>query len=90
MSGENSYFSRFFVKFVEVSAAGLASAICAYLLAHFGGLLPAPAPATAVQVGPVPARPLRAAAPSQARPLSSALRRSGIPTLPSRNPRLRA
>ena len=46
MSGENSYFSRFFVKFVEVSAAGLASAICAYLLAHFGGLLPAPAPAT--------------------------------------------
>jgi hypothetical protein len=52
MSGENSYFSRFFVKFVEVGAAGLASAICAYLLAHFGGLLPAPAPATAVQVGP--------------------------------------
>jgi hypothetical protein len=52
MSGENSYFSRFFVKFVEVSAAGLASAICAYLLAHFGGLLLAPAPATAVQVGP--------------------------------------
>jgi hypothetical protein len=52
MSGENSYFSRFFVKFIEVGAAGLASAICAYLLAHFGGLLPAPAPATAVQVGP--------------------------------------
>src|SRR5262245_36204988 len=52
MSGESSYFSRFFVKFVEVSAAGLASAICAYLLAHFGGLLPAPSPATAVQVGP--------------------------------------
>lgn len=51
MSGENSYFSRFFVKFVEVSAAGLASAICAYLLAHFGGLLPPQAPATAVQVG---------------------------------------
>jgi len=42
----------FGVKFVEVSAAGLASAICAYLLAHFGGLLPAPAPATAVQAGP--------------------------------------
>ena len=52
MSGENSYFSRFFMKFIEVGAAGLASAICAYLLAHFGGLLPAPAPATAVQVGP--------------------------------------
>ena len=58
MSGENSYLSRFFVKFVEVSAAGLATAISAYALAHFGGLLsssptPASAPAqTAVQVGP--------------------------------------
>src|SRR5258705_17644 len=58
MSGENSYFSRFFVKFVEVSAAGLATAISAYALAHFGGLLsssptPASAPAqTAIQVGP--------------------------------------
>src|SRR5262244_3294302 len=59
MSGENSYLSRFFVKFVEVSAAGLATAISAYALAHFGGFLsssptPASAPAaqTAVQVGP--------------------------------------
>src|SRR5260370_34003895 len=58
MSGEVSYFSRFFVKFVEIIAAGLASAISAYLLAHFGGLLlssptPASAPTlTAVQVGP--------------------------------------
>src|SRR6202048_5207093 len=51
MSGEVSYFSRFFAKFVEIIAAGLASAICAYLLAHFGGVLltsatPAPAPVT--------------------------------------------
>jgi len=58
MSGEASYFSRFFVKFVEIVAAGLASAVSAYLLAHFGGLLlssptPASAPApTAVQLGP--------------------------------------
>ena len=58
MSSENSYLSRFFVKFVEVSAAGLATAISAYALAHFGGLLsssptPASAPAqTAVQVSP--------------------------------------
>ena len=58
MSSEVSYLSRFFVKFVEVIAAGVATAISAYLLAHFGGLLPpsptsvsAPAP-TAVQVGP--------------------------------------
>src|ERR1700738_2269478 len=51
MSGEVSFFSRFFAKFVEIIAAGLASAICAYLLAHFGGVLltsatPAPAPVT--------------------------------------------
>jgi hypothetical protein len=57
MSGEVSYFSRFFVKFVEIIAAGLASAISAYLLAYFGGFLSSPTPAsapvpTAVQVGP--------------------------------------
>ena len=51
MSGEVSYCSRFFAKFVEIIAAGLASAISAYLLAHFGGVLlsyptPAPAPVT--------------------------------------------
>jgi hypothetical protein len=57
MSGEVSYFSRFFGKFVEIIAAGLASAICAYLLAHFGGLLSSPTPAfapeSAVIQGPI-------------------------------------
>ena len=58
MSGENSCFSRFLVKFVEVSAAGLATAISAYALAHLGGLLSSSptspsAPATAVQVSPI-------------------------------------
>ena len=57
MSGENSCFSRFLVKFIEVSAAGLATAISAYALAHLGGLLPSSptptsAPAIAVQVSP--------------------------------------
>ena len=57
MSGEVSYFSRFFVKFVEIIAAGFATAMCAYLLAHFGGLLSPPTPASApalthVQVDP--------------------------------------
>ena len=56
MSGEVSHFSRFFVKFVEIIAAGLASAISAYLLAHFGGLLssstPTSPPALTAQVGP--------------------------------------
>ena len=74
MSGEVSYFSRFFVKFVEMIAAGVASAICAYLLAHFGGvLLSSPTPASA-PVAPIasevaesrraqPAPPAVAAAP---------------------------
>jgi hypothetical protein len=63
MSGEVSYFSRFFAKFVEIIGAGLASAVCAYMLAHFGGLLsssptPASAPAlTAIQLGPTPSEP---------------------------------
>jgi hypothetical protein len=57
MSDEVSYFSRFFVKFVEIIAAGLASAISAYLLAHFAGLLSSPTPPsppalTARQVSP--------------------------------------
>ena len=55
MSGEASYFSRFFVKFVEIIAAGLASAISAYMLAYFGGLLsstPASSPTATAQVGP--------------------------------------
>ena len=75
MSGEVSYFSRFFVKFVEIIAAGVASAICAYLLAHFGGvLLSSPTPASASPVAPIasevaesrraqPAPPAVAAAP---------------------------
>jgi hypothetical protein len=74
MSGEVSYFSHFFVKFVEIIAAGLASAISAYLLAHF---VSSPTPAspptvTAVQVAPnssgvaaQPAPPAAAAAASE-------------------------
>ena len=73
MSGDVSYFSRFFGKFLEILAAGLASAICAYLLAHFGGLLSSPTPASAptseaVQVGTTsgvagqPTQPVAAAA----------------------------
>ena len=47
MSGEVSYCSRFFAKFVEIIGAGLASAITAYLLAHFGGGLLYATPASA-------------------------------------------
>lgn len=49
------YFSRFVVKFVEIIAAGLATAVSGYLIAHLSGAFssPAPAPAAAViQVAP--------------------------------------
>jgi hypothetical protein len=81
MSGGVFYFSRFFGKFLEIIAAGLASAICAYLLAHFGGLLSPPTPASApesavIQVGPIvsgvagqPTPPVAAAAADEHPPI---------------------
>jgi hypothetical protein len=53
-SDNGSYASRFFVKFVEIIAAGLATALSGYLIAHLSGALssPAPAPVTAVSAGP--------------------------------------
>ena len=62
MSGENSCFWRFLVKFTEVCAAGIATAISAYALAHLGGLFsssptPTSAPATTVQVSPIASEP---------------------------------
>jgi len=49
-----SYFSRFFLKFVEIIAAGLATAASGYLIAHLTGVLssPGPAPAAVNQVAP--------------------------------------
>jgi hypothetical protein len=47
------YLSRFFLKFAEIIAAGLATAVSGYLIAHLSGALSSPAPATAViQVSP--------------------------------------
>jgi hypothetical protein len=51
VSGEVSWFSRFFGKFTEVIAIGLATAASGYLVAHLGGLLSSPAP-TAIQIAP--------------------------------------
>ncbi len=42
---EDSYLSRFFTKFVEIVAGGLATAMCAYLIAHVGGPLSSATPA---------------------------------------------
>jgi hypothetical protein len=49
------YFSRFVVKFIEILAAGLATAVSGYLIAHLAGALSSSTPAavgTAVQVAP--------------------------------------
>ena len=47
MLPEASYLSRFFTKFVEIIAGGLATAMCAYLIAHLGGPMPPAMPAPA-------------------------------------------
>ena len=65
-----SYFSRFFLKFVEIIAAGLATAASGYLIAHLTGVLssPGPAPAAVIQVAPsasaVSSPPAQAIAPN--------------------------
>ena len=50
MSGDVSVLSRFLVKFVEIIAAGLATAVSGYLIAYLSGALssPVPEPARAV------------------------------------------
>jgi hypothetical protein len=49
-----SYFSRFLLKFVEIIAAGLATAASGYLIAHLSGVLSSPPPAPATAVFPAP------------------------------------
>ena len=48
-----SYFSRFVLKFVEIIAAGLATAVSGYLIAHLTGVLSSPVPAPGAAVSPV-------------------------------------
>ncbi len=49
MTTEGSGLSRFTVKFLEVFAAGLATAVSGYLIAHFTGFLAAVTPVAAVK-----------------------------------------
>jgi translation initiation factor IF-2 len=55
VADEASYFSRFTLKFAEIMAAGIATAVSGYLIAHLGGFLsttaPAPTPA-AIEAAP--------------------------------------
>jgi hypothetical protein len=68
---EASYLSRFFAKFTEIIAAGLATAMCAYLISYLGvgGPPPhvTPAPA-AVSVAPTAAGEVAASLPAQPAP----------------------
>ena len=48
VADEVSYFSRFTVKFVEIVAAGMATAVSGYLIAHLGGFWSSPTPAPVV------------------------------------------
>jgi hypothetical protein len=73
---EGYYLSRFFVKFVEILAAGLATAMCGYLIAYLGSPLPpatpvpvvvSAAPSAGEAVGRLPAQPAPAVADVQQR-----------------------
>ena len=48
VADEVSYFSRFTVKFVEIVAAGMATAVSGYLIAHLGGFWSSPTPVPVV------------------------------------------
>src|SRR5262249_10461894 len=68
-SEDASYFSRFLLKFVDIIAAGLATAVSGYLIAHLTGVLssPAPSPAPAAMQGAPSAlapAPVQAVSPS--------------------------
>lgn len=66
MSGDVSVLSRFMIKFVEIIAAGLATAASGYLIAHLTGALSSPAslPAQAViQAAPIASPPAQSPSP---------------------------
>jgi hypothetical protein len=68
-SAEASYFSRFLVKFIEIIAAGLATAASGYLIAHLSGAFSSPAPAPAAVVNQaVPSAGMLSSSPLQPNP----------------------
>ena len=64
VSAEVSYFSRFWVKFIEMIAAGLAAAVSGYLIAHLSGALSSPAPTPAASEHQRAVQPTAAAEPA--------------------------
>jgi hypothetical protein len=69
VSAETSYFSRFLVKFIEIIAAGLATAVSGYLIAHLSGAFSSPPPAPAAVVNQaVPSAGMLSSLPLQPNP----------------------
>jgi hypothetical protein len=68
MSDNASVLSRFLVKFAEIIAAGLATAVSGYLIAHLSGVLSSPVPAPASSPVPAPARAVIEAVPNASPP----------------------
>jgi len=71
-----SYFSRFVVKFLEIFAAGLATAVSGYLIAHLSGAYSSSAPVSAPQpVGTIiqaaPAATVSGGPPAQPTPVAA-------------------
>jgi hypothetical protein len=61
---DGSYLSRFLLKFVEIIAAGVATAVSGYLIAHLSGVLSSPAPTGAAIQG-APAANVQSSLPAQ-------------------------
>jgi hypothetical protein len=72
VSDRGSYFSRFVIKFLEIFAAGLATAVSGYLIAQLSGAFPSSAP---VPVGTViqttPSGTVSGSLPAQPAPVSA-------------------
>ena len=68
MPGEPSFLSRFTLRFVEIVAAGVATAVSGYIVAHLSGYFPGQAAPAAVQVPALQAAPSVNAAAQPATP----------------------
>jgi len=66
VAGEPSYFSRFTVKFVEIMAVGLATAVSGYMVAHLGGFFSSTTPPAVQAVPSAATGPAKPPAPAPA------------------------
>jgi hypothetical protein len=85
MSGDVSVLSRFMVKFVEIIAAGLATAASGYLIAHLSGALSSPAslPAQSViQAAPIAGPPAQSSSPISSDLSEQHTKQEAAPPLP--------